>query len=310
MILFISSCNDDDVNNKAWTQKTSLPAKARMGAIGFAINGKGYVGLGVIEYPEFCNDFWEYNPATDQWTEKAKFPGDLRMGAFAFVVEGKAYVGGGTGTHGAMNDLYEYDPTTDEWNMVAGMNEPRYDAISFTIEGKGYVGLGALYDRQNNFIQLNDLWNYAPDRYEWTRFFDFQGAARLGASAFTIGRKAYITTGCTDDTAMSSYFNDTWEYDSDNNLWSKKKDFPVNNCRNANGFNIGNYGYVAMANGNELWQYQPDMDQWIKKEGFPNGFRFKAACFVLNNKAYIVTGAGSNNTLCNDLWAYDPSEDQ
>jgi len=318
ILLLFASCKKGDENgnkNGAWIQKSDLPAKNRSRAIGFAINGIGYAGLGMAQSSgqsgqvEYLNDLWSYNPATDQWTQKASFPGTSRMGAVVFVVNGKAYVGGGSGNHGAVNDFYEYDPVADEWNLSIGMDDFRYSAVAFVVGEKGYVGLGAYYDRQNNFITHNDIWSYAPDLYEWTKLNDFPGESRLGASVFVIGRKAYITAGYSADSYPSTYYNDTYEYDVDNNLWSRKKDLPSTECRNASSFSVGKCGYVAFVNGNELWQYNPDTDKWTQKTRYPGGYAAGSACFVIDNKAYIVSDGGNKKPDTNELWVYDTSKE-
>ena len=311
IMLFFVSCEEDSFNSIAWQQKSGLPTKNRNRAVGFAINGIGYVGLGMSQQsgqtgqPDYLNDLWSYDPTTDQWTEKAPFPGSNRMGAVAFVINGKAYVGGGSGERGAVNDFYEYDPVSDEWNRAIGIDYTRYSAIAFAVDEKGYAGLGAYYDRQNNFITLNDFWSYAPNQYEWTKLNDFPGEPRLGASVFVMGRKAYITAGCNGDTNTDTYYTDTYEYDTDHNRWTQKKDFPVKECRNASGFSVNGYGYIAFANGNELWQYNPAADQWTKKAGFQKRDAAGSACFVIDNKAYFVIDGGNKN----ELWLYDASKD-
>jgi len=316
IILLFISCKKDEKDSVAWEQKSNLPAKARIGAVGFAINGTGYVGLGMWQesrysnQPEYLNDLWSYNPATDQWMEKAPFPGSGRMGAIAFVVDGKVYAGGGTGERGAVNDFWEYDPIANEWNLAIGMDDTRYYAIGFAVGEKGYAGLGAYCDRQNNFIILNDFWSYTPNQYEWTKLADFPGNPRIGASVFTVGRKAYITAGCNSDQPPVTYYSDTYEYDTDNNRWTQKKDLPSKQCRNASGFSINGYGYVAFVNGNELWQYNPDTDQWTQKERFPAGYAFNTACFVIDNKAYFVSDGENKNLNANELWVYEASKDK
>ncbi len=65
--IFPSDFWEYDVATDMWQQKKNLPSPIRSEAIGFALNGKGYLGLGVVtnntSYPIVAlNDFWQYEP--------------------------------------------------------------------------------------------------------------------------------------------------------------------------------------------------------------------------------------------------------
>jgi N-acetylneuraminic acid mutarotase len=53
--------------NDSWTQIQNLPAQTRIGASGFSINNKGYIGLGFLFNPNinYLNDLWEYTDTTN-----------------------------------------------------------------------------------------------------------------------------------------------------------------------------------------------------------------------------------------------------
>jgi len=71
-----------DTQTKLWTKKANIPGvdTNRGFAVGFAVNGKGYVGLGTdgIYAPVVLADLWEYDPASDTWASKANYPGGPR----------------------------------------------------------------------------------------------------------------------------------------------------------------------------------------------------------------------------------------
>lgn len=79
----------DPVTDK-WTKRKDTPYAAS-GAVGFAVNNRGYLGLG----SGGGNHFWEYNPSTDTWKKQPEVTGS-RVGAKAFVINNTAYVGLGT----------------------------------------------------------------------------------------------------------------------------------------------------------------------------------------------------------------------
>lgn len=91
-----------------WSRIADFPWPERYFAVGIAINGKGYVGLGesTREKTTYYSDFHEYNPGTNTWKRVADFPGGGRSGSAATVVYNKAYIGFGNGK----NDLWEFTP--------------------------------------------------------------------------------------------------------------------------------------------------------------------------------------------------------
>src|SRR5688500_4847420 len=78
-----------------WTQKTDVGTLPRTSAVGFSINGKGYIATGGSG-GNYQKDLWEFDPGANTWTQKADFGGSARNGAVSFVINGKAYVGTGS----------------------------------------------------------------------------------------------------------------------------------------------------------------------------------------------------------------------
>ena len=87
-----------DMSRNSWTQCADMPVAGRKAAVGFAVNGKGYITTGSVKdgSSSYCvADTWEYDPATDAWTRKDDFKGGVRDGALAFSIGGYGYVGTG-----------------------------------------------------------------------------------------------------------------------------------------------------------------------------------------------------------------------
>jgi len=96
-----------DPATNVWTKKADFPGDARLGAIGFSVGNKGYVGTGLIESSYLgLKDIWEYNPASNSWTKKPDIP-QGRSGAVGFSIGNKGYVD--TGIDGG-NDFWEFTP--------------------------------------------------------------------------------------------------------------------------------------------------------------------------------------------------------
>jgi hypothetical protein len=254
-----------------WTQKadfgdTGDPAETgRRAAVGFSIESKGYVGMGVDGTTRH-KDFWEYNPAANTWTQKADFGGTGRHSAVGFSIGNKGYVGTGyDGTY--TKDFWEYNPGTDAWtkkaNLEAILGKGRASAVGFSIGKKGYLGLGMR--QEFGTFTCQDFWEYDPVTDTWTIKASFDGGARYDAIGFSIGDKGFIGMGIfATDTA--TYYKDFWEYDPAADTWTQKADFgdtedPAETGRRAGiGFSIGSMGYTGMGyDGStyykDFWEY-------------------------------------------------------
>src|SRR5690606_16397611 len=116
---------------------------ARHSAVGFAVGGKGYVGLG-YDGEKALKDFYQYDPTANTWTKKADFPGEARFGAVAFTIGDNAYVGlGATPTDKTFSDFYRYNPKTDTWTAITTkFTYKKAYAFAFVINNVAYVGGG------------------------------------------------------------------------------------------------------------------------------------------------------------------------
>lgn len=101
-----------DATADKWNKKSDFPDSARLGAVGFSHNNKGYVGLG-NKKGGYQTTFYTYNPQNDRWSfVNGSFPGAARSFARAEVVNGKAYIGAGWKLDGQQyyfDDWYELD---------------------------------------------------------------------------------------------------------------------------------------------------------------------------------------------------------
>lgn len=85
-------------------------AVLRYNAVGFALNGMGYIATGVNSGGNIDNTVWEYNPQTQVWDQMTSFEGSGRSLAIAFVVANKIYVGTGQGGSIRFDDIWEFRP--------------------------------------------------------------------------------------------------------------------------------------------------------------------------------------------------------
>lgn len=148
---------------------------------------------------------------------------------------------------------------------------------------------------------------------QWDQMSDMPDNTFTMGSSFTIGNKGYLlNTRC---------YNELWEYDSQNDTWTKKANFP-GVCRFlTSGFSINGKGYVGLGRNNtnlqetDFWEYDPSTDSWTQKAQFPGTGRGLAVGFSIGNRGYLGTGTTPTTTsqlsgiYHNDFWEYDPTLD-
>ena len=205
-----------DPEQNTWNRKADFGGTERYGAIGFSINGKGYIGTGFDG--NYLKDFWEYNPGNNTWTQKTSVGGSKRKDATAFVINDMGYVCTGIHNGEYVDDFWEYDPVNDLWtkkNSISNATDEDFDddysmigisMVSFTVNGKGYLATGG------QGVVGADVWEYDPVTDLWEKKTSFEGSSRVDAVAFSIGSRAYLTTG----RSSSYYFDDLWAFDPDN----------------------------------------------------------------------------------------------
>lgn len=156
--------------NNSWAFKNGFPGLLQSGSyyrgqgVAFAINGKGYYGLGAAG-STYLNDIWEYDPAgAGTWTQKADFA-EGRAAAVGFSIGNYGYVGTGiTSTAYGTNSFYRFDPVANTWTKVAGLiGGPRQISSAFVINNKAYVGAG-----DDDYTYSNNPAGTHKDFYEYT----------------------------------------------------------------------------------------------------------------------------------------------
>lgn len=229
-----------DQKNNTWTQKADFGGVPRGLAVGFSINGKGYVGTGeFIDY--YVNgqtysykDFWEYDPSTNTWTKKADFAGGNRSYATGFSMNGKGYIGTGFGDGNSDGkDFWEYNPITDLWTKKADFaGAARYGATSFSINGKGYLGTGVSGNEAKS-----DFWEYNPVNDKWTKKTDIGGGGKSGGRSFVVNGIGYVVNG--------GSVKSLWAYNPSTNTWTEKAT-PLYKLSLGVAFGIGKKGYWGL----------------------------------------------------------------
>ncbi|VAW21474.1 hypothetical protein MNBD_BACTEROID01-608 [hydrothermal vent metagenome] len=295
-----------------WQERSDFDGIPRSDAVGFAINGNGYVGTG-YDGANRLADFWEYNVEKNYWMQKADFPGAARNGAVGFGIADKGYIGTGFDGVNKLNDFWEFDPANNKWEQKADLiGAGRYSAVGFAINDKGYIGTG--YD--GNY--LKDFYEYSPSSDTWKKII-FNGSKRRDAAAFVINGKGYLVSGIDN----GSYESEFWAYDQSSGEWTQLRDITnsdVNNDYDNNyetitrmsgvGFSINGKGYLVSGSGsslvNNVWEYDPATDLWKEKTSFEGSTRTEAVGFGIGNYGYLSTGRSSSYYF-DDIWVFDPN---
>lgn len=282
-------------------------------AVGFSIDGFGYIGTGIDTAEVVHRDFWKFDPLMNVWTQVADLPGEVRRNAIAFSIGTSGYVGTGINTVNSsdvgstiLNDFWEYNSISNNWvqkaNYPGGNGFGTYFSTGFSINSKGYICCGKM--GPNNYS--NQLWEYKPSINQWAQLPNFPGGNRYQLSSFTIGFKAYVGLGTDQDL----YRNDIWEFNASTNQWSAKSPLPASSRAGAATFSIGSRGYICMGvNGgllDDLWEYNPFNDEWSVKSDYGGSRRKYAVGFNIDNIGYVGTGKGYSGKK-SSFYKYYPS---
>jgi N-acetylneuraminic acid mutarotase len=255
-----------DPTNDVWKRMADLPttAKGRENAVGFAVNGRGYICGGSFEdfYGKnyFPTNTWEFNPSTNLWYQRANFPraGGMWMG-IGFTIDSVGYAGLGwagfttlDNPSGEMNDFYKFDPKQNKWTKLNDFpGSPRSDAVGFSMNGKGYVGLGDIINDNYTMTYFQDFWEYDPIKDDWTRLPDFPGEGRSSAIGYGINGYCYVGLGNINDFYKYNVTKKQWI--SLNYLSGAVRGWPISFCIDSSIFyGCGDLGSYTES---DLWEY-------------------------------------------------------
>jgi hypothetical protein len=287
-----SSATDFTVLSGIWRRLYDIPSEVGFGAaVGFAFGGKGFVGTGGNN-GRILDDFWAYDPTTDQWSELAAIPDGPRRFCSSFVIDQQAYVGLGVRDNETeiSRAFYAYDLNSGIWDRIGDFsgNLPdfRDTYTSFVVGGEGYL------------ILDKEIWKYDPTADSWTEEDVYPGAGNSTHMAEVIDGKVYIGLG------FNNAF-DWWGYDPSTGRWTALSPYPGAFTWSLSSFQIQDEIYVV---GKECWSYDPVADRWTQHTSHPDGRRY-AVGFGLGEKGYLGTGISITQdpqSFQRDFWEFDP----
>jgi N-acetylneuraminic acid mutarotase len=276
-----------------WVQIANAGTTVRSSAVGFSIDGFGYIGTGYTIGWSALDDFWKYDTLTNAWTQVASING-ARLNSFCFVINGKGYVGGGAAGPSPLHDMQVYDPQANLWSAVSSYPGPINAGIGMTLNNEGYV---------YNFSGTNNFYRYDPLSNSWSPEANFPGLQADGASAFAIGDDGYIMTGWLGGIPYRTIYM----FSSITHTWTQKNNFPISGRWDASTFTINNKGYYGLGMDsatiyhNDFWEYNPVNDSWEQVASLPGNARYQGVAFSIGNCGYAGTGLSLN-----DFYKYCP----
>jgi hypothetical protein len=290
----------------SWTQLLNLPGPLRERAVGFSVDGVGYVTTGNSAGMAGLADLWAFDPNTGTWTARTPME-EPRTRAVGMAVGDKGYVGTGlTPLLEGSPDWWQYDPILDVWQALANLpGAGRVDAVGFALDEKCYVGGGL----SAAGIALTDFYVFDPAMNNWMQLSDIPEQGISAAATFVAGEKAYAVGGRTLDPEVFS--GETWEYDPALDQWNLMASYPGEARLYPAAFSLGNLGFVGSGSTGTLttdwYAFDPVENGWQQVTDLPGEARSAAVAFAIGEHGYVATGAVSGNGQINDLWQFTPA---
>ena len=309
-----------DTTTNLWTAKASLPVAgaARINAVGFALNGKGYIAGGNNNGPTaYYNDCFEYDNVTNTWVQKANATATFTFSA-SFAINNEGYVKTGNRDGNIVdNTLMKFNPVSNSWTyLTPPLATARTRFCATTINGKIFIGPGVTGDYSYSNIATffsvfrRDSWLYDPTNESWTKKDSFPNI-RYGASNFTIDSLVYVVGGSNNANVPTT---ECWSYNPNGNGWTQRANFTGPARMGGIGQTINNRGYyglgVTQATGvyqTDWYEYVASSNTWVLRASPPVGYlgRFFGGSFEINGKGYVMAGSQASPSPA-QCYEYDP----
>lgn len=255
-------------------------------AASFSYGSKGYI------IQRNSSSLLEYNPQTNTFKSHSSLPESSSFSPLAAFSETKAVVL-------LNNSLYEIDLLSFNWRLLTIYTETRtYEDYLFYINNEIYIGsffhktLFRYNANNNNWtsITASDLHsinsysyttynNYGyiyyshfpggtsvtrfdPSNNSWDKISSFPFASQSSTCQFNIENNLYAGFGETSDWGEGYANNQIWEYNLENNKWTRYNDCPQR-MHVGLSLTISGKGYAFSSHGqwhndlNDVWEFDP-----------------------------------------------------
>lgn len=293
-----------DTVTKAWTRRAPFPGKLRIGAAGFSIGNKGYIGGGRnFMKPDSLNNSIALKKDTFKIVS-------IKPKTWERIDTTLTY----TNAKGdsVLNDFWEYDPSIDKWTKKAdipGTKMGRAYPVGFAMNGKGYIGLG--YDNEEikgtTTPAVSTVIGPYIDSIVHTQLTITPPTFKID-TIFRQVVRTEIDSVFTDDI---KFLNDMYEYDPIGNTWTKKADFIGQPRAYASAMPLYTTAAIGLGRGDSIpnvlyddfYVFDPAGNSWVRTLDFPASKRYGASAFGLGFLGYIV--GGSDGLPRKDFYEYN-----
>ncbi len=292
-----------DTTTKNWTRKAPFPGKLRIGAVGFSIGNKGYIGGG--------RDFGKPDSVGESTFQAGTSFTLISTAPKTWERTDINYTYTNANGDSLLADFWEYDPAADKWTQkkdIPGSKMGRAYPVGFSMNGKGYVGLG--YD--NGKIEIDPAQITITDVTlgPYIDSINLVGAPP-NAQIETVFRQVLYRTIDSVYTDSLDYLQDFYEYDPATDTWTKKANFPGQGRAFASAFTLRDKALVGLGLGDsvmnamydDFYAYDPATDTWTRTTDFPASKRFGASSFSLGFLGYVA--GGNDGLVRKDFYEYN-----
>ncbi len=289
-----------------------LPDQARDDAVGFTIDGIGYITGGRKTDFGISDQLWAYDPSSDSWEARSQFPGTPRQYSSSFVLDHKAYVFCGLSDPSlTLDEVWRYDPNSKSWTQMSDFpGGNRYAPISFVLNGIAYAGLG----KENETSYHDDLWRYDPEEDEWLLVAQFPKSL-YSAVSLSIDGQELIGLGVDSE---EEHNDQAWLFDGAELRYA-------NSCFEGLGFadamNLGEVGIVIGGRTDEVDAKDGliiteiiygtngfEQIYWQSQEGMADGPKRNGTGFEIGDKGYYFGGKDVDQVKSNALIEFSRKE--
>ncbi len=210
-----------DPASDSWSTIASFPGAPRSFAIGYAYNGKGYLGFGLNNFGA-QRDIWEFDPSSETWELVTLCPCSPRRHPAFLIKDDKIYIGLGDNAVSAdLNDWWVYDMNADTWTQLQSLPAlARHHPFHFIADSTIYAGFG-----HGGPVIYDDWYSYDPDANSWQTMSDFPGEARVAGTQFDHGGYGYVLSGDGSDHWFMNQ-GEFWQYDAVADAWTQLTSHP------------------------------------------------------------------------------------